>query len=57
MKEPRQITELSRLLRYQQSLLNLAAKCLPPDPLRKQPAAVPSRTLEQLARKVEAQAG
>lgn len=58
MKQQRQqqIAELTRLLRFQQSLLNLSAKCSHPDPLRKRPAVAPSRTLEQLARKVEAQA-
>jgi hypothetical protein len=57
MKKQAQVTELTRLLRFQQSLLNLAAKCSPPDSLRKRPATVSSRALEQLARKVEAQAG
>lgn len=57
MKEQQNTAELTRLLRYQQSLLNLFAKCSQPDPLRKRPAAVSSRTLEQLARKVEAKAG
>ncbi len=58
MKQQRQqhVAELTRLLRFQQSLLNLSAKCAHSDSLRKRPAAAPSRTLEQLARKVEAQA-
>jgi hypothetical protein len=52
----KKITELALLLRYQQSLLNLAARCSQPEAARKRPAAVPSRALEQLVRKVEAQA-
>lgn len=57
MKQQKRVAELTRLLRYQQSLLNLSARCAAPDPQRKRPATVSSRTLEQLARKVEAQAG
>lgn len=52
-----QVAELTRLLRFQQSLLNLSAKCAPPDALRKRPATVTSKMLAQLARRVESQAG
>ncbi|MFZ5927641.1 MAG: hypothetical protein ACOYX1_09360 [Acidobacteriota bacterium] len=52
-----QVAELTRLLRFQQSLLNLSAKCSHPDALRKRPVTVTSRMLAQLARKVESQAG
>ena len=52
-----QLAALTRLLRFQQSLLNLSARCASPDPVRKRPAMVRTRTLEQLARKIEAQAG
>jgi hypothetical protein len=57
MNNTKKIAELTHLLRCQQSLLNLSARCAQPDPLRKRPAAVPSRALQQLARKVESQAG
>jgi len=56
MKKQNQLSELARLLRFQQSMLNLASKCSQPDPVRKRPVAAPARALEQLARKLEARA-
>lgn len=50
------LAELTQLLRYQQSLLNLSVQCASLAEQRKRPAVTPSRTLAQLARKVESQA-
>ncbi|MGQ9918941.1 MAG: hypothetical protein ACUVS7_16155 [Bryobacteraceae bacterium] len=57
MKKQTQISDLTRLLRFQQSILNLAAKCSLPQPARKRAAAAPTRLLEQLAKRIEARAG
>lgn len=47
--------ELARLLRYQQSLLKLAAHCQQPQVPVKGPRSEPARRLEQLVRKVRVQ--
>lgn len=56
MKKQDQVSELARLLRFQQSMLNLASKCSQPEPVRKRPAVASTGALEQLVRKLEAQA-
>jgi hypothetical protein len=49
--------ELARILRFQQSLLKLAAQCQQPQPPAKGARSEPSRRLEQLVRKVRVQNG
>ncbi len=56
MKKQDRLSELARTLRFQQSMLSLASKCSQPEPVRKRPAAASTRALEQLVRKLEAQA-
>lgn len=49
--------ELARQLRFQQSLLKLAAHCQQPEVPAKGPRSEPARRLEQLVRKVRVQGG
>jgi len=52
MLEPTKNKELAELLEFQQSLVNLAARCAPGKPPSKPPRGEPSRRLGQLVKKV-----
>ena len=57
MLESAKNEELARLLKFQQSLVNLAVQCAPGKPPAKGPRGEPSRQLGQLVKKVKPRSG